>query len=103
MTVEYPGHLLKTRRQALLQSVVLMLILIPLLAWRFTTEPRVVALALGALTFAPFAIAHRGWKFLESQEKLHAEPTAEMTFVFELVAVVPLALGVLLMVLLFRM
>jgi len=103
MTIEYSGHLLKTRRQVLLQSFALMLVLVPLLTWRFTTEPPAVSIALAAIAFAPFAIAHRGWRFLEAQEKLQSEPTPEMNFVFELVAIVPLAMTAFLMILLFEL
>lgn len=103
MTIEYPGHLLKTRRQVLLQSVGFMLVLLPLLSWRFTIERPAVSCALAALVFVPFAIAHRGWRFLEEQEKAHATPTPEMMFVFETIAVVPLAMGAMLAVLLIEM
>jgi hypothetical protein len=103
MTIEYPGHLLKTRRQVLWQSVGFLLILLPLLSWRFTIERPVVSLALAALVFVPLAIAHRGWRFLEEQEKAHATPTPEMAFVFETIAVLPLAMGAMLAVLLIEM
>ena len=99
----YPGHFLKTRRQALVQAFALMLLLGPLLSWRIAQESLIVAAALSALSFAPFAIAHRAWRFLDAQERLHDKPTPEMLFAFEMVAVAPLGLSALLMVLMASM
>jgi uncharacterized membrane protein len=99
MAVRYQGHLVRTRQQATWQGVVLLLVLLPLVAWRFTTHPLPVALALAALTMAPFAIAYQSWRFLEEQERVHSEPTPEMAFVFRFVANTPLTVGALLFVL----
>jgi hypothetical protein len=100
MAVRYPGHMLKTRRQAAWQSAVLLTVLVPLVAWRFTTQPLPIALALAGLTLAPFAIAYRSWRFLEEQERLHSEPTPEMAFVFRFVGNTPLTVGALLFIVL---
>ena len=93
MTLEYPGHFLKTRRHVLVQSLVLALLLLPVLGWRFTIEPMRVSMALAALTLVPFALIYRGWRVLDKQERLHTEPTPEMMFVFETVAVMPLSMS----------
>jgi hypothetical protein len=100
MTVRYSGHLLQTRRQAAWQSAVLLLVLVPLVIWRFTTHPPGTALALAALTTAPFSIAYQASRFLREQEQIHSEPTAGMAFVFRFVANTPLTLGALIFVLL---
>ena len=100
MEVQYSGHIWKTRQQAAWQSVVLVLVLVPLAAWRFTTEPLGAAMGLAGLTLAPFGIAYHSWRFLEEQERLHETPTPEMNFVFRFVASTPMAMGGLLLVVL---
>jgi hypothetical protein len=102
-TIRYPGHLLKTRRQALLQGVVIVAVLAPLLVWRITTETRPVAIALAAMNFAVFASAFHAWRFLAEQEKRHGLATPEMTFVFRQLTTVPLAMGAFLMILMFEL
>jgi len=85
------------------QCVVSALILQPPLIWRLATERLVVSLALGGLALVAFALSYRGWRFLVSQEQQHPQPTPEMTFVFMLVAVYPLAMSVFLLILLAEM
>jgi hypothetical protein len=102
-TIRYPGHLLKTRRQALLQGVVIFVVLAPLLVWRINTETRVIAIALAAMMFAVFATAFRAWRFLAEQEKRHGLATPEMAFVFEQLTTVPLVMGAFLMMLMFEL
>lgn len=103
MTMRYPGHFLKTRRQATAQGAVILAILGPLLAWRINTEPAAVAMALAGLTIAPLVMAIRAWRFLAHQELGHQQPTPEMIFVFELVATMPLVTGAFLMILMFEL
>lgn len=91
MAVRYSNHWLKTRRQAMWQNAALLAVLSPMLALRFMTHRFAVGLMLVLLTMAPFAIAYQASRFLESQERLHPEPTAEMQFVFRSVASTPLA------------
>jgi hypothetical protein len=100
MAVRYSGHWLRTRRQATWQSVVLLVVLLPLAAWRFTTQPPAAALALLMLTLAPFALAYRSSRFLAEQELVHQEPTPEMAFVFRFVASTPITFGGLIFVVL---
>ena len=100
MAVRYSGHWLRTRRQAIWQSVVLLLVLLPLAAWRFTTQPLGAGLALVMLTLAPFALAYQSSRFLAALERVHEEPTPEMAFVFRFVANTPLTLGGLIFVVL---
>ncbi len=97
--MRYPGHVLKTRRQAAAQGAVIVAILGPLLAWRIRTEPAAIAMALTGLTIVPVAIAFRAWRFLAQQELRNTEPTPEMVFVFELIATMPLVMGAFLMIL----
>ena len=99
MTIRYPGHFLKTRQQAVLQGVIILAVLTALLAWRINTERAAIAMALAGLTFGPFAIAFRAWRFLAQQELRHQQPTPEMAFVFELIATMPLVMGAFLMIL----
>ena len=47
--------------------------------------------------------SYRGLRFLATQEQLHPQPTPEMTFVFMLVAVYPLAMSAFLLILLAEM
>lgn len=101
MPMRYSGHFLKTRGQATVQGAVILAILGPLLAWRLHTEPPGIAMALAGLTIAPFAVAFRAWRFLAHQELRHPQPTPEMTFVFELIATLPLVMGAFLMMLMF--
>lgn len=103
MSTVYPRRYLKTRRQLLLQCVVSALVVLPPLVWRFTSERTVVSTALGGLALAAFAMSYRGIRFLATQEKLHSQPTPEMTFVFMLVAVYPLAMSTFLLILLTEM
>ena len=103
MAIEYPRRFPKTRRQLLFQSVVSALIILPPLIWRFTSGRLVVSLAVGGLALAALALAYRGMRFLAIQEQRHAQPTPEMTFVFMLVAVYPLALSTFLFILLLEM
>ena len=103
MTIRYPGHFLKTRQQAVVQGVVILAVLTALLASRITTERSAIAMALAGLTFAPFAIAFRAWRFLAQQERRHTEPTPEMVFVFEVIATLPLVMGAFLMILMFEL
>jgi uncharacterized membrane protein len=100
MAVRYTGHMVRTRQQAAALSVVMLLVLLPLAAWRFTTEPLPAAFALFMLTLAPFAIAYQSWRFLEAQERVHQQPTPEMIFVFRFVANTPLTFGGLLFIVL---
>jgi hypothetical protein len=100
MTIEYPRRFPRTRRQLLWQCVVAALILQPPLIWRLATERVVVSLALGGLALAALSLAYRGWRFLGIQEQHHGTPTPEMTFVFMVVAVYPIAISVLLFILL---
>jgi hypothetical protein len=103
MTIEYPRRYLRTRRQLLVQCVVSALILLPPLVWRFTSERIVVSIALGGLALAAFTLSYRGLRFLARQERQHPQPTPEMTFVFMLVAVYPLAMSTFLLILLAEM
>ena len=103
MTMRYSGHFLKTRGQATVQGAVILTILGPLLAWRIYTEPPSIAMALVGLTIAPLAVAIRAWRFLAHQELRHPQPTPEMTFVFELIATLPLVMGAFLMILMFEL
>ena len=103
MTTEYPRRYLKTRRQLAVQCVVAALIVLPPLIWRFTSERGVVSMALGGLALVAFALSYRGLRFLAIQERQHPQPTPEMTFVFMLVAVYPLATSTFLLILLAEM
>ena len=100
MAVVYSGHLLKTRRQLLFQALVMMLLLLPPLFWQFTSDPGSLSLAIAALVVVPFAMVYRGWRFLGDQERAHAAPTPEMTFVFGLVAAFSMVMTIFLMILL---
>jgi hypothetical protein len=100
MTVTYPRRYLRTRRQLVWQSVVSALILLPPLVWRFTSERIVVSLTLAGFALAAFGLSYRGLRYLAAQERQHREPTPDMTFVFMLVAIYPLAISVFLLVLL---
>ena len=102
-TIAYPRRFPRTRRQLLLQSVVSALILQPLLLWRTANERVVVSIALGGLWLATLALSYQGWRFLTIQELQHSQPTPEMSFVFMLVAVYPLAMSVFLLILLAEM
>jgi hypothetical protein len=103
MAVRYSGHWLKTRHHGAWQSAVLLVLLAPLVAVRFTTHPLNVAVALAGLTIAPFVIAYQASRFLEAQERIHSEPTPEMQFVFRFVVSTPIAMGGLLFVLMSAM
>ena len=100
MAIRYGGHFLKTRRQAVGQAIVLLVVLLPLLVWRCRTEEPMLAVAMVALSSTPFTIAYRAWRFLREQERHHIEPTPEMTFGFHVLAGIPLQLGALLFIVL---
>lgn len=100
MAVRYPGHLVRTREQAAALDAVLLLLLMPLVAWRLVTLPIGVALALVMLSLAPFVLAFQSWRFLEDQERAHPEPTPEMVFVFRFLATTPLTTSAFLFVVL---
>lgn len=91
MAVRYANHWLKTRQQAWRFSAVLIAVLSPFLAWRFTTHHFTVAFSLFLMALVPFALAFQASRFLEAQERIHSEPTPEMEFVFRFVANTPLA------------
>jgi Ni/Fe-hydrogenase subunit HybB-like protein len=97
--IRYPGHLLKTRRQALWQGIVLAAVLLPLLVWRVATERSIVALVLAAMLFGVFATAFRAWRFLAQQEVRHGAATPEMAFAFEQLTTMPLVMGAFLLIL----
>ena len=103
MPIEYPRRFPRTRRQLVAQCVVSALILLPPLVWRCTSERLVVSIALGGLALVAFTLGYRGVRFLGTQEQQHAQPTPEMTFVFMLIAVYPLALSTFLLILLAEM
>ena len=103
MAVRYQGHLLTTRRQAVWQSAVLLLVLVPLALWRSSTLPIGAGVALTMLTLAPFVLAYQAWRFLAAQERLHQDPTPEMTFVFRFLANTPLTFGALMLVVLMNL
>lgn len=96
MTVRYSGHVMRTRQQAAWLSVAVLVVLLPLAVVRLQTQPPGAALGLGMLTLAPFVIAYQSWRFLESQERVHHEPTPEMAFVFRFLASTPLTFGAML-------
>ena len=100
MAVCYRGHWLRTRAQAMWQGIVLLVVLLPLLAWRLTTQPLGVGIGLSMLTLAPFAIAYQASRFLAMQERRHEAPTPEMVFVFGFVVNTPLTFGALMLVVL---
>ena len=100
MAVRYPGHMVRTRQQALWLSVVVLLILLPFVMRRLPGQRPSVALAMALLTLAPFVPAYQSWRFLEKQERVHGEPTPEMAFVFRFLANTPLTFGALLLVVL---
>jgi hypothetical protein len=100
MAVRYSGHWLRTRRQATWQSVALLVVLLPLAAWRFTTQPLAPAFAMLMLTLSPFALGYHASRFLAEQERVHQQPTPEMEFVFRCVASTPLAFSGLMFVVL---
>lgn len=100
MAVEYQGHWLRTRQQAVWQDITLLLVLLPLAAWRATNQPLAVGIGLVMLTLAPFALAYQSWRFLDWQERVHEEPTPGMTFAFRLLVSTPLTFGALLFVVL---
>ncbi len=103
MAIEYPRRFPKTRRQLLIQSVVSALIVLPPLVWRLTSGRLVISLAVGGLALAAMALAYRGIRFLAIQEQRHPQATPEMTFVFMLVSVYPLAISAFLLILLLEM
>jgi len=103
MAVRYPRRFITTRRQLWLQTVLFAACMLPLLVSRFNSERGIVAMALGGLALAPLAMAYRGLQFLARQEQRHAEPTPEMTFVFMLMAVYPVAFSTFLVILLIEM
>lgn len=103
MTVEYSGHFLRTRRQVLVQTFLLALVLLPMLTKRIVTERPIVSVALAVLTLLPFLIVHKGWFFLEAREKEHTQPTPEMDFAFHIMTALPMAMAAPLMTLLFQM
>ena len=98
--VRYPGHFVRTRRQAAWLCVAMLGVLAPLAVWRGLALPANLRIALIALTLAPFVSAYQAWRFLEEQERLHAEPTAGMIFVFRFLANAPLTYAGLLFVVL---
>ena len=73
---------------------------LPPLVWRFTARPLAVSIAMSGLALVAATLAVRGLRFLATQEQQHPEPTPEMTFLFTLVAVYPLAINVFLLILL---
>jgi hypothetical protein len=95
----YPRRYPRTRRQLVWQCVVSALVLLPPLIWRLTTEPAVVSLALGGLALVPASLSYRGLRFLAAQERQHPQPTPEMTFVFMVVSLYPLAMSAFLLIL----
>ena len=95
MAVRYSGHMLRTRRQAAWQNIALLLVLLPLVIWRASTQPIGAAVSLTLLTLAPFVLAYQAWRFLQAQELLHQEATPEMTFIFRFLANTPLTFGAL--------
>jgi hypothetical protein len=103
MSVEYPRRFPRTRRQLVWQCAVSALVLLPPLVWRLTSEPVVVSLALGGLALLPTSLSYRGVRFLAVREEHHPQPTAEMTFVFTLVSLYPLAASAFLLILLAEM
>ena len=103
MAVSYSGHWLRTRRQAVWQSAVLLLVLLPLAAWRATTQPAGVGWGLAMLTLAPFVLAYQSWRFLEAQERVHDAPTPEMTFVYRFLVNTPLTFGAFLLLVLINL
>ena len=103
MRVEYPLRYLRTWRQLAIQSAVSSLILQPPLLWRLSSERLVVSIALGGLALAAVSLSLYGLRFMDKQEAQHPYPTAEMRFVFNLVAVYPLAMTVFLLILLSEM
>lgn len=103
MTIEYPRRFPRTLRQLQWQCVVSAVILLPLLAWRFSSERAVVSMALGGLALAASALSYRGLRFLTIQEQQHSQSTPEMAFVFMLVSVYPLVVSVFLLILLTEM
>jgi hypothetical protein len=102
-TIEYPRRYLRTRRQLAWQCVVAVLVLLPPLAWRFTSERVQVSIALAGLALVSAVLSYRGLQFLARQERLHGQATPEMTHVFMLVATYPLAISVFLLILLAEM
>jgi hypothetical protein len=103
VTIEYPRRYVKTRRQALWQTVALVLFLAPFLAWRLPQERSVVGMALAMLMLALFLLAFRALRFLRRMETRLAAPSPEMTFIFEQVAVAPVAVSAFLLILLLEM
>ena len=103
MTIGYPRRFPRTNRQLLLQSAVSTLVLQPLLIWRFATERLMVSMALGGLALAALTLAYQGWRFVLIQERQHGQPTQEMSFVFMLASVYPLAISAFLLILLAEM
>jgi hypothetical protein len=103
MTIEYPRRFPRTRRQLRSQCVLSALVLLPPLVWRLTNERALVSMALGGLALVASALSYRGLQFLATQEQQHPQPTPEMTFVFMLVAVYPLAMSTFLLILLAEM
>jgi hypothetical protein len=103
MSIAYPRRFPRTLRQLLFQCVLSALMLQPPLIWRFSRERLVVSMALGGLALASLTLAYQGWRFLLRQEQLHPQPTPEMTFVFMLASVYPLAMSAFLLILLSEM
>ena len=103
MAVRYSGHMLRTRQQAMWLNVLLLVVLLPLAAWRAISMPAGPAIALVMLTAAPFVVAYQAGRFLQAQEQLHREPTDGMVFAFRFVANTPLTFGALIFVLLIAM
>ena len=101
--VVYPRRYLKTRRQLAIQCGAIAVVLQPPLIWRLSSEPLVIALALSGLALATVSLCVHGLRFLRKQESEHSQPTPEMIFVFRVMAVYPLAIGVFLLILLAEM
>ena len=93
MRVEYAGHWLTTRRQALWLCFLWMVMLAPAFASVVAHVPIKVTIPVGTLVAVPFLLFARAWRFLEAQEAEHTTPTPGMNFAFEMMAVVPMAMS----------
>jgi UDP-N-acetylmuramyl pentapeptide phosphotransferase/UDP-N-acetylglucosamine-1-phosphate transferase len=93
LTMRYPGHFVHTRRGATINALAWTSLLLFVWARRVDLSQPMQAITTLIMTLMPLAVTYGCLRFLKKMEQTHDTPTPEMSFIFGLAVILPIALS----------
>lgn len=93
LTMRYPGHIVHTRKGAIIVALCLSVVPLAVLARRVDLSQPMQAITLLTMTLMPLAATYGCLRFLKKMEQTHDTPTPEMAFIFGFAVILSFALS----------